>query len=1001
MLLQSSPLLRVTAADGGWQENRGTLLTFSSPSLRLFEEADGKALYAVCVKVRKLRALAEGRERYWHDLPGGQSMAGYRWRVLYKLSVPKRSGDLQWRIIHGAIATNQHTAYFVQGVDTTCPFCSQPETEEHLFGQRSRLNVLLGALHKLCSNLNLTFTYVAFGPFNFQELDEPQPLDSEMQPAHSTMTMFMYQGFLTLVEIWNIRANPGEIITISFQDFEIQSSHRCGLDWISIGTYKNLDGYRACGSSIPAPYISSQDHVWIKFHSDDSLTGKGFRLSYITGKSEEPSCESDQFHCANGKCIPESWKCNTMDECGDNSDEELCVQPNPSAFFSFQPCAFNQFPCLSRYTRVYTCLPQSLKCDGSIDCQDLGDEIDCDVPVCGEWLRNFYGTFSSPNYPDFYPPGSNCTWLIDTGDHRKVILRFMDFKLDGTGYGDYVKVYDGLEENPRRLLRVLTAFDSRAPVAVVSSSGQLRIHFYADKINAARGFNVTYQVDGFCLPWEIPCGGNWGCYTEQQRCDGYWHCPNGRDELNCSSCQEDEFPCSRNGACYPRSDRCNYQNRCPNGSDEKNCFFCQPGNFHCKNNRCVFESWVCDAQDDCGDGSDEESCPVIVPTRVITAAVIGSLICGLLLVIALGCTCKLYSLRMFERRSFETQLSRVEAELLRREAPPSYGQLIAQGLIPPVEDFPVCSGNQASVLENLRLAVRSQLGFTSIRLPTSARHGNIWRRLFNFTRSRRSGSLALVSADSEEGSGSSGRDHDRLGAHRGLLPLDSDDTDTESEQQPRRDAPGAVGGLAAPPLPHKTPPTTAVEAIVSVSSSSSSAPLASREGSIAESVTDSSGVSEGCGVAPPSGGRSPFSSALSRVTRSLRWVRFSLGRSSASASGSGQQNQSPLRQLEHGTAGGAGGSNRGEDEDDVELLIPVSDAGLLDSDSNESARPLLEPGADQAFGPQPNSASRGRPMCRDGPCEHCGIVHTARIPDACLEATARTEISDDESLLLC
>lgn len=37
--------------------------------------------------------------------------------------------------------------------------------------------------------------------------------------------------------------------------------------------------------------------------------------------------------------------------------------------------------------------------------------------------------FSSPNYPDFYPPGSNCTWLIDTGDHRKAILRFTDFKL--------------------------------------------------------------------------------------------------------------------------------------------------------------------------------------------------------------------------------------------------------------------------------------------------------------------------------------------------------------------------------------------------------------------------------------------------------------------------------------------------------------------------------------------------------------------------------------------
>ncbi|KAL7872592.1 hypothetical protein SRHO_G00075750 [Serrasalmus rhombeus] len=116
------PSLRVTAADGGWQENRGTLLTFSSQSLQLFKDTDGKVLYAVCVKERNLRALAEVRERYWHDLPGGQSMAGYRWRVLYKLPVPKRSGDLQWRIIHGAIATNQHTAHFVQGVDTTCPF---------------------------------------------------------------------------------------------------------------------------------------------------------------------------------------------------------------------------------------------------------------------------------------------------------------------------------------------------------------------------------------------------------------------------------------------------------------------------------------------------------------------------------------------------------------------------------------------------------------------------------------------------------------------------------------------------------------------------------------------------------------------------------------------------------------------------------------------------------------------------------------------------------------
>ncbi|KAL0165760.1 hypothetical protein M9458_037604, partial [Cirrhinus mrigala] len=308
----------------------------------------------------------------------------------------------------------------------------------------------------------------------------------------------------------------------------------------------------------------------------------------------------------------------------------------------------------------------------------------------------------------------------------------------------------------------------------------------------------------------------------------------------------------------------------------------------------------------------------------------------------------------------------------------------------------------ASVLENLRLAVRSQLGFTSIRLPTTGRHGNIWRRLFNFTRSRRSGSLALVSADTEEGpdGNSSAREPERLGSHRGLLPLDSDDTDTESEQHPRRDVPGAVGGLMAP-LPQKTPPTTAVEAIVSVSASS--APLVSRESSISESISESSGVTgSSCATTATTTSRSPFSSALSRVTRSLRWIRFSLGRSGDGGSNGISQNHSPLRQLEQGSAGCTGVGIRGEDEDDVELLIPVSDAGSLDSD--ESSRPLLEQGLEQAFGPHltPTAVSlRGRLVGRDGPCEHCGIVHTARIPDACLEATAKTETSDDESLLLC
>lgn len=137
-------------------------------------------------------------------------------------------------------------------------------------------------------------------------------------------------------------------------------------------------------------------------------------------------------------------------------------------------------------------------------------------------------------------------------------------------------------------------------VEVESHTGLLSIAYRTQAGSQGRGFNATYRVADYCLPWESPCkGSEGGCYTAKQRCDGHWDCiETGLDEEACGGCPAKSFPCvtlslqrpghlAGRSACYSISERCNYQLYCADGSDERECRICQPGTFHCDSDRWV------------------------------------------------------------------------------------------------------------------------------------------------------------------------------------------------------------------------------------------------------------------------------------------------------------------------------------------------------------------------------------------------------------------------------
>ncbi|XP_077503266.1 uncharacterized protein LOC144113806 [Amblyomma americanum] len=188
--------------------------------------------------------------------------------------------------------------------------------------------------------------------------------------------------------------------------------------------------------------------------------------------------------------------------------------------------------------------------------------------------------------------------------------------------------------------------------------------------------DLSDELDcAFCGPNRTLCSPtSTTCYDPlSERCDSIFHCENGEDEQGCVSGCEQKIMCASGVGCYRAQDRCDGVPHCADRSDETGCgpekCRSERGAYLCGDGRCVAEDTVCDRVTDCPDGSDEYGC---LRNSMITAAIIGSLFCGLLVVVAVSCSCRLYALRLAQQQAAAAEGPMDSPPLFVDSAPPDF-----------------------------------------------------------------------------------------------------------------------------------------------------------------------------------------------------------------------------------------------------------------------------------------------------------------------------------------
>ncbi|XP_066603013.1 uncharacterized protein Neto isoform X4 [Prorops nasuta] len=127
-----------------------------------------------------------------------------------------------------------------------------------------------------------------------------------------------------------LRADEGMLVKLDFRDeFKLEDSPECRFDYLEVrdGQYGYSNKLGAfCGTNFPPEITSKTRYLWLRFHSDDNIEGKGFKAVWSMVPRPNSNCREGEYDCDDATCISELLKCNGKVNCRFkwDEDETLC-----------------------------------------------------------------------------------------------------------------------------------------------------------------------------------------------------------------------------------------------------------------------------------------------------------------------------------------------------------------------------------------------------------------------------------------------------------------------------------------------------------------------------------------------------------------------------------------------------------------------------------------------------------------------------------------------------